>query len=74
MSLQRYMVTAVLFSIYWILTVVTMAPPEAEVQLQLPQILQHVPFPSKLELKDGPAARKADWESFQQIWSNYEIS
>ena len=38
-----------------------------------PPILQHVPFPSKLILKDD-ACRKKDWEIFKQIWTNYEIS
>lgn len=38
-----------------------------------PAILQHVPFPPKLELKEG-SARKQDWETFRQIWDNYEIS
>ena len=38
-----------------------------------PPILQHVPFPSKLILKDD-ASRKKDWEIFKQIWRNYEIS
>ena len=36
-------------------------------------ILQHVPFPSKLILKDD-ASRKKDWEIFKQIWRNYETS
>jgi hypothetical protein len=39
----------------------------------VPPILQYVPFPSKLILKDG-ASRKKDWEIFKQIWENYEIS
>jgi hypothetical protein len=38
-----------------------------------PKILQHVPFPEKLILKDD-ASRKKDWEMFKQIWENYEIS
>ena len=38
-----------------------------------PPILQHVPFPSKLELSDD-ANRKKDWQLFRQIWENYEIS
>ena len=40
----------------------------------VPQILQHVPFPSKLDFKDGASSRKSDWESFLQVWQNYEIS
>ena len=39
----------------------------------VPPILQHVSFPSKLILKDD-ASRKKDWEIFKQIWGNYEIS
>ena len=39
-----------------------------------PSILQHVPFPEKLELQEDPAARKAAWKAFQQVWTNYEIS
>ena len=35
--------------------------------------LQHVPFPTKLILKDD-AGRKKDLEIFQQIWENYDIS
>jgi len=38
-----------------------------------PPVLQHVPFPSKLILKDD-ASRKKDWEIFKQIWENFEIS
>ena len=38
-----------------------------------PKILQHVPFPEKLILKDD-ASQMKDWEMFQQIWENYEIS
>ena len=39
-----------------------------------PSILQHVPFPEKLELQEDPASRKAAWKAFQQVWVNYEIS
>ena len=38
-----------------------------------PPVLQHVPFPTKLILKDD-AGRKKDLEIFQQIWENYDIS
>ena len=38
-----------------------------------PKILLHVPFPKKLILKDY-ASLKKDWQMFQQIWENYEIS
>ena len=38
-----------------------------------PNVLQHVPFPSKLELLDD-STKAADWELFRQIWDNYEIS
>ena len=36
-------------------------------------ILQHVPFPLKLILKDD-ASHKKDWEIFKQIWGNCKIS
>ena len=45
----------------------------AEINDPPPKILQHVPFPEKIILKDD-ASRKKDWEiRFQQIWENYEI-
>ncbi|XP_006812157.1 uncharacterized protein LOC100366740 [Saccoglossus kowalevskii] len=33
----------------------------------------HVPFPDKLDLSDD-RSRAADWELFEQVWTNYEIS
>ncbi len=42
-------------------------------QAPLPTVLQHVPFPHKLELKDMDR-RKEDWDLFKQVWENYEIS
>ena len=39
-----------------------------------PPIRQHVPFPDKLDLKDDPVSRKTTWDSFKQVWDNYEIS
>ena len=36
-------------------------------------VLEHVPFPDKLDLRDD-AMRAANWELFLQIWNNYEIS
>jgi transposase InsO family protein len=39
-----------------------------------PPVLQHVPFPEKLELQDDPAKRKTAWTAFAQVWKNYEIS
>ena len=38
-----------------------------------PPVLQHVPFPTKLILKDD-ASHKKDWEIFKQIWETFEIS
>ena len=40
---------------------------------QAPRVLQHVPFPDKLDLKDN-SSRYQDWLLFKQIWQNYEIS
>lgn len=40
--------------------------------VQTVQVLQHVPFPSKLEL--SASSKKSDWELFEQVWCNYEIS
>ena len=37
------------------------------------QVLQHVPFPTKLIIKDD-ASRKKGWEIFKKIWENFEIS
>ena len=37
------------------------------------QILQHVPFPEKLELSSSDN-RQSQWQRFRQIWDNYEIS
>lgn len=48
-------------------------PPVQMAAADPPAILQHVPFPPKLELKEGNG-RKQDWETFRQIWDNYEIS
>ena len=39
-----------------------------------PPILQHVPLPSKLEFQADGSTQKSEWESFKQIWNNYEIS
>ena len=33
----------------------------------------HVPFPDKLDLSNV-GSRATDWELFEQVWSNYEIS
>ena len=38
-----------------------------------PSVLQHVPFPNKLELNED-STKTADWKLFRQIWDNYEIS
>lgn len=46
---------------------------EATLPRFFPPVLQHVPFPDKLVLKDD-ASRKSDWEMFVQMWNNYEIS
>ena len=45
----------------------------AAAQPQLPPILQHVPFPEKLDLK-AHSTSKEDWQLFKQIWDNYEVS
>jgi len=46
---------------------------EGGVQAPLPTVLQHVPLPQKLELKDMDR-RKEEWDLFKQMWENYEIS
>ena len=51
-----------------------MAENQAAATNQPPPVLQHVPFPTKLDLPDDPSARKVAWESFKQVWENYEIS
>ena len=40
---------------------------------QAPRVLQHMPFPDKLDLKDN-SSRYQDWLLFKQIWQNYEVS
>ena len=42
-------------------------------QSQVPRVLQHVPFPDKLDLTDE-STREYNWTLFRQIWDNYEIS
>ena len=53
----------------------SLPPPIHQLQAQQQQaqqaaILQNVPFPNKLVLKD-PHSIKEDWEMFAQIWRNY---
>ena len=40
---------------------------------QAPQVLQHMPFPDKLDLKDN-SSKYQDWLLFKRIWQNYELS
>ena len=45
---------------------------EEQVTMAIP-VLQHVPFPDKLELKED-CTKFSDWEILRQMWDNYEIS